>query len=236
MRKKETNPQDPLNNPERIGSLTASESKRALLMTKAGKPPSTADAYASDLVDQRIKGRIEPKWTPGYEPKPVKRGWRDEPYALAAWEDRHGVECQYRDFKLHESIQYFGASPDSVFEDCLIEVKSQGPTRHIPSLTRDEIAPEYQLQMNIQLLCWRDEGFKRVIFLSFDSDYPFPGQRLAEIVYEPKEEVLLKLEEDAINFLTTVNEIEKIVRNKKDESNRFKWAGRKRSGNKNPGR
>ena len=231
IKPKEANPQNPTDNPMRVGCLTASEGKRALLLTKAGKPPSTETAYAMELAIQRIKGRIKPKWKEGFEPAPVKRGKRLEPYALAEWEERHGVECEYRDFDLHESILYFGASPDSVIEDYLIEVKAMNESRHGEMLYANKIPPEYQLQMDIQLACWKHKGYKKVIFLSYeDEDLPYRGWRLAETVYEPEPGRIEEIEEAAKKFLTKVKEIERTIRNKKDEQFEplnYQWTRRK---------
>ncbi len=74
---------------------------------------------------------------------------------------------------------------------------------------------------------------KKVIFLSYeDEDLPYRGWRLAETVYEPKPGRIEEIEEAAKKFLTKVKEIERTIRNKKDEQFEplnYQWKRRKQS-------
>ena len=84
----------------------------------------------------------------------MTRGQEDEPLATAAYEAQSDEIVEPGGFFLHDSIEFFGASPDSrVGETGLLELKNLKPERHYEILRGGQIPEEFIWQMNAQLAC-----------------------------------------------------------------------------------
>ena len=212
--------QKPQNDPRRIGCVTASEGAAGLLKTKTGKPPSTRKKYAHRLAEDRVKRKITQKWREDDDkesdlpraPYIVRRGRILEPMALQIAETLLDIKITDVGFGLHPSIEFFGASPDGICDDFLVEVKAQTGGSH--SMTRnDQVIPEnYQFQMLIQLACWRHKGYKKVMFLSIDDSFLRDDQKLGIAYFEPDEKQIVEVENDTIKLLEEIKEIETKLR------------------------
>ncbi|OUW93369.1 MAG: hypothetical protein CBD88_07190 [Flavobacteriales bacterium TMED228] len=212
--------QKPQNDPRRIGCVTASEGAAGLLKTKTGKPPSTRKKYAHRLAEDRVKRKITQKWREDDDkdsdlpraPYIVRRGRILEPMALQIAETLLDIKITDVNFELHPTIEYFGASPDGICDDMLVEVKAQTGGSH--SMTRNEqvIPDNYQFQMLLQLACWRHKGYKKVMFISIDDEFPRMDQQVGIAYYEPPEKEILATENDVREFLKEIKSIEDELR------------------------
>ena len=215
--------QDAANDPRRVGAVTASEAAEGLMKTKTGKFPSTRDAYALRLAKERVCGSKEKKWREDDDhesdlprkPHQVRRGLALEPVALEMAEDRLGQRIWDEQFKLHELISFFGASPDGTIRlnsrRSLVEVKAQNSNYHTKTLLRGEIQEKYQFQMLVQLAVWDD--YKEVLFLSINKEnWPNEKQELAMVTFKPPRDRIKEVESDVIEFLREVKDIENQLR------------------------
>ena len=215
--------QKPQNDPRRIGCVTASEGAAGLLKNKSGKFPSTREDYAYRLAEERVKRKITQKWKEDDDkesdlpraPYIVRRGRMLEPMALEIAEKLLDIEITDVGFGLHPSIEFFGASPDGISDDLLIEVKAQTGGRHSKTKIKGIIPEKYQFQMLIQLACWRHKGYKRVMFLSIDDEFPRDDQKLGIAYFEPDEKQIVEVENDTIKLLKEIKSIEDELRKMK---------------------
>ena len=212
--------QDPSNDPRRIGCVTASEGATGLLKNKSGKFPSTREDYAFRLAEERVKRKGTQIWREDNDkesdlpraPFIVREGKRQEPIALALAETLLDIKILDVGFDLHPTIAFFGASPDGICDDFLVEVKAQTGGRHSKTRLRGIIPEKYKFQMLLQLACWRHKGFKRVMFLSVDDSFPRDDQKLGIAYFEPEENLIVCAENYAIQFLKEVKSIEDEIR------------------------
>lgn len=212
--------QDPSNDPRRIGCVTASEGAAGLLKTKSGRFPSTREDYAFRLAEERVKRKGTQIWREDDDkesdlpraPYIVREGRRQEPIALALAENLLDIKILDVGFDLHPTIAFFGASPDGICDDFLVEVKAQTGGRHSKTRLRGVIPEKYQFQMLLQLACWRHKGFKRVMFLSVDDSFPRDDQKLGIAYFEPEEKQIVEVENDTIEFLKEIKSIEDEIR------------------------
>ena len=215
--------QDAANDPRRVGAVTASEAAEGLMKTKTGKFPPSRAAYAGRLAKERVCGVKEKKWRDDDDfesdlprkPHQVRRGLALEPVALEMAEERLGQRIWDEQFQLHESIPFFGASPDGTIrlhrKRSLVEVKAQNSKYHLDTLLKGEIQQKYQFQMLVQLAVWTD--YKEVLFLSINQeDWPNKKQELAMVTFKPPQDQIRELESDVIEFLKEVKDIENQLR------------------------
>lgn len=116
--------------------------------------------YMVELICERLTGRASDHYVSDW----MTRGQEDEPLATAAYEAQSDEIVEPGGFFLHDSIEFFGASPDSrVGETGLLELKNLKPERHYEILRGGQIPEEFIWQMNAQLACapereWVDYG------------------------------------------------------------------------------
>jgi hypothetical protein len=116
--------------------------------------------YMIELICERLTGRASDHYVNDW----MIRGQEDEELARAAYEMQNDDELGNGGLFLHDSIEFFGASPDStVGEKGLLELKNLKPEKHYEILRGGTIPEEFIWQMNAQLACapereWVDYG------------------------------------------------------------------------------
>lgn len=119
------------------------------------------------------------------------RGTEIEPIARVAYEAKHEFVTE-APFVKHETIMWFGASPDGlVGKEGLIEIKCPNTTTHLEYLTSGKVPNQYKNQMMAQMAC---TGRKWCDFVSFDNRLP-SNLELFVVRFEPSDaEINLMLE------------------------------------------
>lgn len=145
--------------------------------------PTTAayQNYLWQLVAERETGESEE----GYVSPDMVRGTEKEPIARAAYEAHTGNFVTETGFHRHDSIEFFGASPDGfVGDDGLLEIKCPRTSTHLRYIKENKVPTQYKRQMICQIVC---TGRKWVDFVSYD-DRVREEKRLFVIRYEPTQE------------------------------------------------
>jgi putative phage-type endonuclease len=146
----------------RAGKTTASRIADLINKTAKGAYAATREAYAKQLVVERLTGKSAEKYTS----KEMRWGTETEAEARAAYVFNRAAVVEEVGFILHPSIADCGASPDGLSDDDgLLEIKCPKTETHIETLLRQEVPEEYIPQMQWQMACtgraWCD-------FVSFD--------------------------------------------------------------------
>lgn len=116
--------------------------------------------YMVELICERLTGRASDHYVSDW----MVRGAEDEELARAAYEMQTDESVEHGGFFLHDSIEYFGASPDArVGDKGLLELKNLKPEKHYGIIRGGCIPEEFIWQMNAQLACapeceWVDYG------------------------------------------------------------------------------
>lgn len=183
----------------RLGRLTASRIAKALARTKTGWGASRANLRA-ELVCERLTG--VPQDT--YINAAMQWGTDHEPAARAAYEFYRDVDVVTVGFIDHPRILMSGASPDGlVGTDGLVEFKCPNTATHIETLSGAQVADEYRKQVMWQMAC---TGRQWADIASFDPRMPAEMQ-LHVTRIQRCEESIAQLEDEAIVFLTEVENI-----------------------------
>jgi putative phage-type endonuclease len=132
--------------------------------TKTGYSASREN-YMHELLVQRLTG--EP--AESYCSSAMQWGIDMEPEAIAYFEYLTGATVTPVGFIDHPEIKNFGASPDGLVWDALIEVKCPDTKTHLDYLLNDKIPTKYQLQMTSQMACTGRAG---CYFASYDPRLP----------------------------------------------------------------
>ena len=158
----------------------------------------TTAAYQNllwQLVAERETGVVEDS----YVNADMQRGIEKEAIARAAYEAHTGTFVTQTGFWLH-SIPFFGASPDGLAGDGLIEIKCPRTSTHLRYRSENKVPTQYKRQMICQLLC---TGRKWVDFVSFD-DRVRESKQLFIVRFEPKQADLDEMLEKVQSFLAKV--------------------------------
>jgi hypothetical protein len=116
--------------------------------------------YMIELICERLTGRASDHYVTDF----MVRGAEDEELARAAYEMQTDESVEDGGFYLHDSVEFFGASPDArVGEKGLLELKNLKPENHYEILRGGVIPEKFIWQMNAQLACapereWVDYG------------------------------------------------------------------------------
>ena len=176
----------------RLGCLTASRANDAC----AAETTAAYQNYLWQLVAERETGQSEE----GFVSADMQRGTEKEPIARAAYEAHTGNFVTQTGFWLHPEIEFFGASPDGLVEDGLIEIKCPRTSTHLQYRKEGKVPTKYKRQMMCQLLC---TGRKWVDFVSFD-DRVRESKQLFIVRFEPKQSDLDEMLKKAQAFLKAV--------------------------------
>ena len=159
----------------------------------------TTAAYQNllwQLVAERETGVVEDS----YVNADMQRGTEKEPIARAAYEAHTGTFVTQTGFWLHPEIPFFGASPDGLAGEGLIEIKCPRTSTHLRYRSDNKVPTQYKRQMICQLLC---TGRKWVDFVSFD-DRVRESKQLFIVRFEPKQADLDEMLEKVQSFLAKV--------------------------------
>ena len=159
----------------------------------------TTAAYQNllwQLVAERETGVVEDS----YVNADMQRGIEKEAIARAAYEAHTGTFVTQTGFWLHSEIPFFGASPDGLAGDGLIEIKCPRTSTHLRYRSENKVPTQYKRQMICQLLC---TGRKWVDFVSFD-DRVRESKQLFIVRFEPKQADLDEMLEKVQSFLAKV--------------------------------
>jgi hypothetical protein len=105
--------------------------------------------YMVELICERLTGRASEHYVSDW----MVRGQEDEELARAAFEMTVDEEVTNGGFFLHDSIEFFGGSPDAVVGNWLLELKNLKPENHYENLRNGTIPEKFIWQMNAQLAC-----------------------------------------------------------------------------------
>ena len=182
----------------RIGKLTASRVADMLATVKTGESMSRKNLRA-DLIAERLTGNK----TDSYTNSAMNWGVETEPQARVAYEVFSYNFVDQVAFVDHPTIANFGCSPDGlVGDDGLIEIKCPNTSTHLEYIETRKPPSKYMTQMMSQMAV---TGRKWCDFVSFDPRLP-DGLKLLVVRIERDEEVIAKIESEAIKFLAEVDD------------------------------
>lgn len=188
---------------QRLGHCTASRVNDALATIKTGEAASRRN-YRLQLIAERLTGKSEE----GFVNAAMMRGTELEPVARAAYEAHTGHFVDQTGFVKHPDIEWFGASPDGLIQDGLIEIKCPNTTQHLDYLMSKRVPSQYKNQMMAQMAC---TGRKWCDFVSFDDRLP-ENIRLFVVRFTPTEEEMTEMLDGVKKFLDDVAEEERKLR------------------------
>lgn len=195
----------------RRGKVTGSRVADMMKRLKGGKTYSAnRKDYAFDLALERITGELQGpdlsnvKW--------VQDGKEREPEARELYSFMRGLEVQTIGFATHDTVELFGASPDSLVEDdgCL-EIKCPKPKTHLEYLLAGVAPEEYMPQMDAEMAC---TGRKWCDFVSYHPAFPAQSQ-LFVVRYSRDDKRIAELEREVVAFNAEVAEIVQKIQNAK---------------------
>jgi putative phage-type endonuclease len=172
----------------RLGHVTASRVSDAI----AGKDTATRRNYMVQLIAERLTGQQQESFTNAA----MQWGTETEPLARAAYQAEHDL-VEEVGFIKHPSIEWFGASPDGVVGEGLIEIKCPNTTTHLDWILGKKSPAKHQPQMMAQLAV---TGKKWCDFVSFDPRLP-EHLRLFVVRFQPTQEAITDLENKVRDFL-----------------------------------
>ena len=146
----------------RLGCLTASRMADAQDRTKSGADSSKRRGLKLELLAESLTGMAEQVFVN----KAMQWGTDTEPQARGAYALATGNDVELCGFALHDSIPYFGASPDGLIgTDGLLEIKCPNSTTHLETVMGGIIPEKHVPQMLTQLAV---TGRSWCDFVSFD--------------------------------------------------------------------
>jgi len=131
---------------KRTGRFTASQISNLLMK------PTTAgyQNYIAQIVAERLTGLSAGS---DYVNEAMQNGIDLEPRARTLYEIQTGNTVDEIDFMVHPDIPNFGASPDGVVGDGLIEIKCRNLSNHIKVILGDKVDRTAMIQMQSQMMC-----------------------------------------------------------------------------------
>lgn len=149
--------------------------------------------YMLDLAVTRLTGIMPDR----YVSEAMEFGTEYEPLARAAYEKFFDVDVKEVGFAMHSKIDWFGASPDGLVNDGVLEIKCPNSATHLGYIMDGVVPERYLPQMKAEILCaerqWCD-------FVSFDPRMP-KHLRLFVRRLDRDEPMLRQLEEEVEKFL-----------------------------------
>lgn len=183
----------------RLGVLTASRAADAFAVTKKGES-ELRRKYKMQLIAERLTNLA----AEFYVNSAMQHGIDTEPAARERFEEVTGLIVQECGFALHDSIPFFGASPDGlVGHDELIEIKCPETATHLTYKMAGVPPEKYIPQMLVQLLV---TGRKSCWFASFDDRLPAPHD-IFIVKFEPTADQLKEAQLMATDFLGETQEM-----------------------------
>jgi len=181
----------------RVGKLTASRVADMLATVKTGESMSRKNLRA-DLIAERLTGNK----SDSYSNSAMNWGVETEPQARVAYEVFSYNFVDQIAFVDHPTIPKFGCSPDGlVGDDGLIEIKCPNTSTHLEYIETRKPPSKYMTQMMSQMSV---TGRRWCDWVSFDPRLP-DGLKLLVVRIERDDEVIAKIEAEAIKFLAEVD-------------------------------
>lgn len=189
---------------ERVGKITASRISEAMsrykIQSKVGGETAERKNYKTDMIVERLTGRS----TENFVSPEMIWGRDNEQAARTAYEMEKGVMTQQVGFILHPTLDYVGASPDSLVDDGGLEIKCPKTATHIKWMRLGVCPEEHVDQVQLNILCaetaWWD-------FMSFDPRLPEGIDRF--IVRVPRDDK--RIAEMEAEFVAFNGEIEQEI-------------------------
>lgn len=181
---------------ERCGKVTASRVKDLNAKPTKGK---ALNALGLTILAERITGLQEEI----KQNAAMQWGIDNEPYAIAAYENKTGNFVLGNGVIDHPFIEMFAASPDGlVGEDGQIEVKCPNTTTHLNTLLTGVVPNEHLPQITCQLACTRRQWCD---FVSYDPRLE-PELQIIIIRIFAKDLDITGLESDVRKFNKSIDE------------------------------
>lgn len=181
----------------RTGFLTASRMAQCLKRLRSGEDSAERRGLKVEILAERLTGNIVPKYTN----EAMQWGIEQEAAAKEAYEAKTGKLIQDVGFIPHPRIDLFGASPDGLVDDGLIEIKCPTTSTHLQYIMAGVVPDQYKPQMMVQCLC---TGRSWVDFVSYDPRMP-EAQQLFIRRFTPSPEELASIESEAVAFLAEID-------------------------------
>lgn len=178
----------------RAGKLTASRMKDAMATLKDGRPAKARADLMRDLLAERLTGLS----VRHYVSDAMQWGLETEDDAKREYETETGSIIRPCGFYDHPTIDMFGATPDGLLDDGLIEVKCPTTPTFVEWLRAGTIPTEHEPQMLAQCAV---TGRKWVEFVAFDPRIQSARLRLFVRRFEPPQSEIERIEEIASAFL-----------------------------------
>ena len=185
---------------QRCGKLTASRMADAMDMTAKGADSAKRKALKVEILAERMTGDTVPHYVNSF----MQWGLEQEPHAKAAYELASGqmiVPCGFFD---HPQIAEFGATPDGLIPDGVIEFKCPQTTTHITWMLAGGVPEQHRPQILAQLAC---TGRTRAVFVSYDPRIRDERKRLFVAEWTPERAEIEAVEQAAIKFLAEVEQM-----------------------------
>ena len=180
----------------RCGKVTASRVKDLNAKPTKGK---ALNALGLTILAERITGLQEEI----KQNAAMQWGIDNEPYAIAAYENKTGNFVLGNGVIDHPFIEMFAASPDGlVGEDGQIEVKCPNTTTHLNTLLTGVVPDEHLPQITCQLACTRRQWCD---FVSYDPRLE-PELQIIIIRIFAKDLDITGLESDVRKFNKSIDE------------------------------
>jgi len=178
----------------RIHDIMARLSRKSVSGEKGDYKASRRN-YMIELICERLTGKASEHYVTDW----MNRGIEDEELARAAYENQSDEEVSNGGFYLHDSIEYFGASPDArVGDKGLLELKNLKPENHYEILRGGEIPADKIWQLNAQLACAPEREW--VDFGSYCKDMLSPKLRLFVRRHLRDRERVAEVEREVLKF------------------------------------
>jgi putative phage-type endonuclease len=185
---------------QRCGKLTASRMADAMDMTAKGADSAKRKALKVELLAERLTGDTVPHFVNSF----MQWGLEQEPAAKAAYELASGqmiLPCGFYD---HPQIADFGATPDGLIPQGVIEFKCPQTTTHIGWILAGGVPEQHRPQILAQLAC---TGRTRAVFVSFDPRIKDERKRLYIAEWVPERAEIEAVEDAARKFLEEVEQM-----------------------------
>lgn len=190
----------------RLGHLTASRMNDACSFTKKGEPTEARRKYMMELVAERMTDQM----VEHYVTTAMQHGIDNEPNARDRYEEITGNLVMPAGFAVHDTVEYWGASPDGLIgHDGLMEIKCPATVNHLEIVMAGVVPDKYKAQMTTQCII---TGREWCDFVSYDPRVPEKVQFFIRR-FVPTPDEISRYTEQAMSFLSEVDDLFEMVIN-----------------------
>lgn len=182
----------------RAGKLTGSRMGDAIATLKGGGWAKERANLMRDLLAERLTGLS----TRHYVSPAMMWGTQTEPEAIAAYETATGAIVRPCGFYDHPRIDLFGATPDGLIDDGVLEVKCPTTGTFIDWITAGVVPEQHQPQMLAEMAC---TGRSWCEFVAYDPRVKHEKRRLFIRRFEPPQSEIERIEAAAEVFLSELD-------------------------------